>query len=766
MTAVEPWGAHDAEVAAICRRAAELVGPARDVDVQLWVLDADGEHLDPVARFPVAEPPAAMPFVDLDPEATRALVTGPNVRAEGGALPPRWGLGQAGPVLLVPLRRDDRPAGVLVVAIAAGQPPLGATHERALTSLARRAALEVDHARLVAGTAGSNRRQAELRVIGRHALAAQHAVDLEQRVVEHVRTALDADGALLFRVLADGVTGVVVAGTGLPPTYPIGRSFPISPRTKEAMASPDPGPWSVDTGSVGYGNSLSIDLGFAVAGATVVRPRHGHPLLLGVGRHTPRLFAGPERRFLEHAADLLTAGLDIRETHARLQREATTDGLTGLPNRASLQRHLHDAIGRAATDGTSVSLLLADLDGFKLVNDSLGHAEGDHLLRAVSLRLSTVVRPDDVVARLGGDEFAVLCTGADELGAVAVAERALRALAVPVELTGRRVTPRASIGIAVHDPGSSTGGASADELLQRADAAMYRAKAGGGHRVGVYDVVVDEQVRRRLAVEQGLRAAVRDGALRLVYQPVVDLDSGRVRGVEALVRWDDPELGPVPPGEFVPVAEQSELVCELDAWVLRQAATQAVRWLEAGIDLDHVAVNLSARNFGEAGLVERIAATLADVGCPPERIMVEVTESLLVDGLGPGSVGRLLDLGVSVAIDDFGVGFSSLSQLKRVPVTFLKVDRSFVDGLLTDATDTAIVRSTLALARELGKRTIAEGVETIEQLHELHRLGCGSVQGYLLGRPSDAATVTRWLTDGLERGVAALLTHEGSPPAG
>ena len=766
--ATPPGDTDDGSIANLgltCRTVAEAIGREHPVAVHLWLYDIDREHLYADARWDPSlpgEPPTGA-VVMLDPAVTRELFDGRrSMRVRRHDVPPGWRLDAVADALLVPMVVVGRPIGVLVATRAVGARVLDDGEVQTAIDAAAEVAFAVDHARLLHGSQRSAWRQTSLACIGERALAPEGLDDLERLVVDEVRRAMDADCACIFEACADGATAVMVAEIGMSAFTRAGATFALSPPARERLAARDTAVSTIDVDTTHHERSLAGRNGFAASCSVLLVPSDGRPLFIGVGRVTHRRFAGPDRRFLAATAHLVRAALELRKTQRRLHLQANTDALTGLANRPMLLERLGDAIGLARVDATPVALVLTDLDGFKLVNDSMGHGEGDRLLVAVAARLAGIVRPGDLVARLGGDEFALLCPGVDERGAVMIAERALAALAAPVRLSHRSVVPRASTGVAVLDDvplAAAETPETAATLVKHADLAMYRAKRAGGHRVAVYDVALDEQVRRRLAIEEGLRDALATGSLSLAFQPLVDLASGRIGGVETLVRWDDVELGTVSPAEFIPIAEQSDLVCEIDAWVLRAAARQAVAWAAAGVAPDRVGVNLSARNFVEPGMAARVAATLAAVDCPPERMIVEITETLLIDGLGPDSVRALLDVGVAVAIDDYGAGFSSLAQLKRVPVRFLKMDRSFVAGLVTDATDAAIVRSTTALARELGKTVIAEGVETVEQLREVQRLGCTVAQGFLLGRPSDAATMTRWLTDGLDAPLAELLAR-------
>jgi diguanylate cyclase (GGDEF)-like protein/PAS domain S-box-containing protein len=428
---------------------------------------------------------------------------------------------------------------------------------------------------------------------------------------------------------------------------------------------------------------------------------------------------------------------DRRAIEERLSHQALHDALTGLSNRTLLLDRVRQAVARSARTGRAIAVLFIDLDRFKLVNDSLGHESGDELLVAVAERLLAVVRPDDTVARLGGDEFVVLCEDLGEEGIVAVAERLRASLAEPYALRGGEVSVRASIGIAT----PADGGSAAETLVRDADAAMYRAKERGRDRVVVFDDGMRGLAADRLSLEADLRRAIEGGDLSLAYQPTLDIRNGRITGMEALLRWEHPVRGVVPPSAFIPVAEETGLIVALGTWVLDQACRQVAAWRplvgDAGLVM---AVNLSARQLAHPGLVADVAEVLSRWGCRPGEICLEITESALMEDAeaARAQLTALKDLGLLLAVDDFGTGYSSLSYLKRFPVDLLKVDRSFVSGLGTDAEDSAIVTAVIGLAHALGLSALAEGVEDGTQLRELQRLGCDMAQGYLLARPQPA----------------------------
>lgn len=428
------------------------------------------------------------------------------------------------------------------------------------------------------------------------------------------------------------------------------------------------------------------------------------------------------------------------------EHQALHDPLTSLPNRLLLADRIDQALARGTRQTGRVVVMFLDVDLFKVVNDSLGHAAGDQLLVELARRLGGVVRPGDTLARFGGDEFVIVCDNMPEDEIEGLARRASSAVRETFHFDGRPVNVSASIGIAISSIDTDS-----DALLRDADAALYRAKAGGRNQAVVFDEVMHQQATLRLEAESGLRTALRDDQLRLYYQPVIDLDSGAVVGLEALVRWDHPTRGVLGPAEFISVAEETGLIVSLGDWVLTEALTQAQRWRTEvpGCENLWMSVNVSPRQLRSKGLLDTLGAALASTGLPPEAACLEITESALMDEMGPHlEVMRAIRaLGVHLAIDDFGTGYSSLAYLKTLPVSVVKVDRSFVSVLGgEDPTAPAIVAAIVGMADALQMRVIAEGVETPEQLDVLRSLRAGLGQGYHWSMPIGAEAVPTWLT--------------------
>ena len=441
-----------------------------------------------------------------------------------------------------------------------------------------------------------------------------------------------------------------------------------------------------------------------------------------------------------------------RNTEA-LERQANTHALTGLANRNLLTDRLEQALIYAHRANRVAGVLLLDLDRFKTVNDSLGHSQGDVLLQTVAQRLMTCVREGDTVARLGGDEFVlVLADMALASDLLPVAQQILTVLEQPVVLGGKVMTVGASLGISVYPRDGDT----ADELIRHADTAMYRAKEQGGSAMAFFQPEMDETTVERLRIEAGLRRALEQHELRLHFQPIVDMATGCVASAEALLRWQDPARGLVMPDQFIRIAEETGLIIPIGNWVLQQACRQAMAWREMGLGAIPVAVNLSARQFNAPTLDAEIAAALAAAHCPPALLQLEITESMVIADADQAlqTMQRLRSMGVQLSIDDFGTGYSSLSYLKRFPVSTLKIDRSFVNDILADANDRAIVDAIVRLAHTMGLRTVAEGVETMEQLQYLKAMGCDECQGYFLARPCAADAFAHRVQQGF---VGALI---------
>lgn len=444
---------------------------------------------------------------------------------------------------------------------------------------------------------------------------------------------------------------------------------------------------------------------------------------------------------------VLVAIHDITERNRlenQLRYRAFHDSLTQLANRSLFGDRVEHAIARLARAEESIAVVVLDLDGFKTINDSLGHTAGDQLLMAAAQRLENQLRPGDTAARLGGDEFAVLLEDITSFEKVAaLAERLLEVFCEPFAVAGKQLLVTASLGVALNRPGDG-----AEELVRNADMAMYLAKGAGKACFRIYEPEMHEAALARLDLEAELRHALADDQFVVHYQPTVELDSGMVCGFEALVRWEHPERGLLAPAEFIPVAEETGLIVELGRWVLGQAAGQAQRWQTAHPDLElGMAVNLSPRQFRDPRLIDDVAAVLVGSGLDPHSLTLEITEGVLADDResAVASLYALKSLGVRVALDDFGTGYSSLGRLRELPIDVLKIDKAFIDGVATETESTGLVEAILRMAETLSLDTIAEGVEEPDQADQLAALGSRLVQGYLYSRPLPAAQIPELL---------------------
>lgn len=442
---------------------------------------------------------------------------------------------------------------------------------------------------------------------------------------------------------------------------------------------------------------------------------------------------------------------ESRAMAARMVHLAHHDFLTGLPNRALLTERLSQAIGLARRSGKQVALLFLDLDYFKHINDSLGHAIGDLLLQAVAERLVVCVRTTDTVCRRGGDEFVILLSEIEQIqDAARVADKLLQVFSQPQRIGGHELHVTFSIGISVYPDD----GGSADAVLQNADTAMYYAKATGRNNYQFFQADMSTRAVRRLCVESGLRRALTQGEFLLYYQPQIDLASGAMTGAEALIRWQHPQLGIVLPEVFVPIAEESGLIVPIGRWVLREACCQLRMWQEAGLAVVPVSVNISAAEFCHKDFLAGVALILAETGLAPRLLELELTESILMQDTTSSTrlLTALRGMGMKLAIDDFGTGYSSLSYLKRFPVDTLKIDQSFVRDVVGDVVgdvdDASIVGAVIDMGRRLKQRVIAEGIETPAQFDFLLRQHCDEGQGFYLGRPMSSEAFGRLLAAG------------------
>jgi diguanylate cyclase (GGDEF)-like protein len=552
-----------------------------------------------------------------------------------------------------------------------------------------------------------------------------------------------------------------VAVTGLDPDHEqmllqVTLSPSDTPELMELLAQLEPLVIDTVASTEGLAQLLSL-LGI---GGVLVVPLLAGGSLLGITVAAWGADSVPAERLQEALERMrgLTDQAAIALQKARLveavRHQSLHDALTSLPNRVLFADRLEQALRTSARTG-GAAVLFCDLDRFKQVNDVLGHAAGDELLRQVAARLRGALRPGDTVGRLSGDEFAVLLPGVtDEAAADEVARRVVGCFDEPFRIEGRQLRVTTSVGVALHVGPDGRG----DWLLRAADTAMYIAKRRGRNQIA-YTEGGATLGAVGPSLEEELGEAIEGGQLRLVFQPVVDVVAGQVVGAEALLRWEHPRLGLLAPGSFVPLAEENGLIGSLDLWALRAACQEAARWpVPPGGAGAHVAVNLSGRTLGDPGLVEAVRTALVESGLSAERLQLEVVESRSLGDL-PGVVDRLAairHLGVRVALDDFGTGFSTLSWLQRLPVDRIKVDRSFTALLPADRASEALLRGMVALGGELGVEVVAEGVETAEQLASIRSAGCHLVQGYLLGRPMPPEQLRARLNDATGREISPV----------
>jgi diguanylate cyclase (GGDEF)-like protein len=577
--------------------------------------------------------------------------------------------------------------------------------------------------------------QQEVAAFGQRALAGAPVPRLMEDVVSTLTRVFGIDLAAVLELDADGERLVKRAGVGLPEelSIPAGRGSQsgYTLETGHAVVVDD---WASETRFEAPAIAQSL---LVSSGATVLITVGGRPFgILGAWSRPRRRFGPDEVNFIQAMANALANAIERCRDEEDAQHRALHDSLTGLPNRALFEDRLGRALAEQERRGSSVAVIFLDIDHFKLVNDSLGHHAGDELLTAIAPRLKQALRPGDTVARFGGDEFGVLLEDvSSERDATRVAERIAEALVKPFVVAGREHFVTVSAGIAL--------GRAAElpaTLIRDSDAAMYRAKERGRARYEIFDEMMRVRVARRLQIENELRSAIDRGELRVHYQPVVSLTTGRITGAEALVRWEHPQHGLMQPADFIPIAEDSGVIAALGRWVLEQACRQTSGWHKANADEAPIgiSVNMSVRQLGDNHqLTEFVRRTLEATGLDPMSLSLELTEGALIDETetAAAALGDLKALGIRLVLDDFGTGYSSLASLQRLPFDSIKLDKTFVSRLGQERVDHAIITAVVALAQSLDLTVIAEGVETAEQLAIVKALGCHHAQGFHFSRP-------------------------------
>jgi diguanylate cyclase (GGDEF)-like protein len=596
---------------------------------------------------------------------------------------------------------------------------------------------------LVPLVGGSPDRDAEFAYLVGEAAEAAEAAAAQDRADANDRRDRTLATALVFLLVA--LAGALLLGRRVARSLGLLADAADEVRRGRLVQVPATGPREVRTVSTALDSAVASLRRIQAQSAAVANGDLTDPVL-------DQPLPGPLGEVVHASVQRIVESARERERlQSALGHQATHDPLTGLANRAQARALVTSALHRAQRAGFMTGLLFIDLDGFKAVNDGFGHAHGDAVLQEVARRLEATVRSGDVVARLGGDEFVVLVEQVgDERDLVELAERIVAAAARTITVDGAQVRIGASIGVAV----ARDAGTDPDVLFAEADAAAYRAKAHGRGRAEVFDDALRAELHARADLEAAITHGIRNGEMQLHYQPVLDVASGRLTGYEALIRWNRPGHGMVPPDSFIPTAEATRLICELDRWVLHEATRQLAEWrAEDPTTADRtLAVNVSGRHLAEASVVDDVLAALAASGFPAELLIVEVTETVLVDD--PSAIDNLTALrshGIAIAIDDFGTGFTSIGQLRSMPVDTLKIDRSFIAS--AEAGNRELVALIIRAAHTFGLTVVAEGVEEPDQLELLRADACDLVQGYLLSRPLPAAAVSAF-RDGTHAPVA------------
>jgi len=615
---------------------------------------------------------------------------------------------------------------------------------------------------------GASAQRLQQLVIAEFAQQALGNADLEQMMAnaaEIVGLTLDVEHCKILQRGADSAALSVRAAFGCPNEV-LGRQCPLQGEgSQTARVLAERQGVIVDDYAEGACSVVTQDCECRLrSGAEVPIPgqKDGPLGVLGAYSRRERRFGGDELSFLQSIANNIAVAIERKSAEERFAYLAQFDALTGLPNRHLFQDRLAQTVGQAARSGAAMAVLFIDLDRFKLVNDAQGRDAGDRLLKEAARRLSESVRGGDTVGRFGGDEFGVVLANLGKPGdASVVAQKIIDALARPVELDGHETYITASIGISVYP----ADGAEPEALLANADAAMYRAKEQGRNHYEYFTREMNERALRWVRMQTETRRALERGEFQVHYQPKVELATGKICGFEALLRWQHPDRGLVPPSEFIPVLEETGLIVPAGEWVMRTACAQIKAWREAGLPSSPIAVNLSARQFQQKDLEDSICRVLRESAVAPPLLQFELTESLLMGD--PEAAARTLlglkELGVRLSVDDFGTGYSSLAYLKRFAVNELKIDRVFIRDIVADPDDAAITLAIINLAHSLDLEVVAEGVETEAQVNFLRSHGCDQMQGYYFAAPCSADQCTQALRDDLRLRPPSARDRDNAP---
>ncbi len=592
-------------------------------------------------------------------------------------------------------------------------------------------------------------RQRLIAEFGQHVLASSDLTDVQKRAVELVSATLKEEYCDILECAPDRRRLVYKAAVGWPKDWIGQRTVELVPgdNLEHVLSSREPVFIEDLQTEKRFSRSPLVELGIR---STVRAPILGTKEAFGVlGVYSTRLrrFTEEEVNFLRNVANILAVAIERKNVEVHLARLAQFDGLTGLPNRHLFQDRLLQAMAQAKRSKRPMAVLFIDLDRFKLVNDTLGHAAGDKLLKEAAMRLTQCIRSGDTAGRFGGDEFgAVLSNLGDAGDASIVAQKIIDALGRPFDLDGHETYVSASVGITLFPSDSEEAGA----LIMNADTAMFRAKEQGRNNYQFFTREMNERARERLRTDAELRRAIERREFLLHYQPKVDLKSGAICGVEALLRWKHPERGTVSPAEFIPVLEDSGLIVPVGEWVMREVCEQILAWKKAGLAVPPVSINLSARQFQQKDLEQTVRRILEDTGVDPSLVEFELTETLVMKE--PETAARTLrglkESGVKISVDDFGTGHSSLAYLKRFPIDALKIDRAFIRDVTTNPEDAAITLAIIGLAHSLKLNVVAEGVETEGQVSFLSRHGCEEMQGFYFSKPVTASECEAMLREG------------------